>query len=105
MPRREPLSLLTTRLLAAARAHDWNALSATDRELRRQLPRLVAQGPWSTSERTALQRLEQAHSAALLGCRAAGDALQLRMTQLRSNHDGWLAYALENAPSNEEAYP
>lgn len=101
MPRRAQLSQMGMRLLGAARAHDWSALESIDRELGQQLPQLAAQGPWSSSERLALQTLRQAHAAALQACTTAGEAMARHIAQLRAGRDGWLAYALQDPPAHE----
>ena len=101
MPRRLQLAQMATRLLAAARARDWAALETIDRELSQQLPQLAAQGPWSAPERGALQSLSQAHAMALQACSTAGAALGQHIAQLRAGRDGWLAYALQDAPTHE----
>lgn len=100
VPRQERLAQMAAQLLHAAKAQDWAALEVADQTLAEQLPQLAAQGDWSAAERTVLQGLAQAHSAARNAAAAAGDALAERLAQLQSGRDGWLAYAM-----NESTYP
>jgi hypothetical protein len=105
MPRQQQLAQLATELLHAARAQEWERLQAADSALARELPQLAAQGPWTTTERSALQRLAQAHAVAMQLCADASQTLQQQINQVRESRDGWLAYALQDSPSMPEARP
>lgn len=105
MPRQQQLAQFATQLLHAARAQDWEQLQAADSALARELPRLATQGPWTTTERNALQRLAQAHAMAMQLCAEASQTLEQQINQVRESRDGWLAYALQDSPSMLEARP
>jgi hypothetical protein len=84
-------------LRAAAVAADWALLGEHANALAPRLRALAARGPWSAAERQALQRLRNAHDDAASAAAAASDQLALKLEQLRSNKDGWIAYAMHSA--------
>jgi len=83
-------------LRAAAAAADWALLGEHAHALAPRLRALAARGPWSAAERQALQRLRSEHDAAAAAACAASDYLALKLEQLRSNKDGWIAYAMHS---------
>lgn len=105
MSRQQQLVQMAVQILGAARARDWAALQAADRELARELPLLAAQGAWDASELGALERLGTAHAMAHGLCSEASQALEQQIAQLREGRDGWLAYALQDGASAYEARP
>jgi len=84
-------------LRSAADGGAWEQLGQMTRALAPQLDALAARGPLSPAERTALQRLREAHDHAAQAVAAAAGALSTRMDDMRANKDGWIAYALQNA--------
>ena len=94
MDRRATLLRLTAEFSGAGAAADWERLGTAARLLGAQLSTLAAQGPWSSAERSALALLRAAHAEAMAACAQALDALGARLDEMRSNKDGWIAYAL-----------
>lgn len=83
-------------LRAAAAAADWALLGQHVDALAPQLQALAARGPWSAAERQAVTRLRAAHDLAFAAAAAASGELAARLEQLRSNKDGWIAYAMHS---------
>ena len=81
---------------AAAAAADWSALGEHAHALAPRLQALAARGPWSAAERQALQRLRGAHDEAAAAAATASGELALKLEQLRSNKDGWIASAMHS---------
>jgi len=81
-------------LRTAAAGADWPLLGEHVNALAPRLHALAARGPWSAAERQALLGLRAAHAAAFEAAAAASDELAARLEQLRSNKDGWIAYAM-----------
>lgn len=81
---------------AAAAAADWARLGEHANALAPRLQALAARGPWSAAERQALQRLRSEHDAAAAAAAIASGELALKLEQLRSNKDGWIAYAMHS---------
>jgi hypothetical protein len=84
-------------LRSAADGAAWEQLAQMTRTLAPQLDALAAGGPLSSAERSALQRLREAHDHAAAAVAAAADALKHRMDDMRANKDGWIAYAMQEA--------
>jgi hypothetical protein len=84
-------------LRSAADGAAWEQLAQMTRALAPQLDALAAGGPLSSAERSALQRLREAHDHAADAVAAAADALKNRMDDMRANKDGWIAYAMQEA--------
>lgn len=84
-------------LRAAADEENWTRLAAAERQLRRQLPAMVAQKPWSQAERETLLALRQVHAAALQRCTEAKERLGQHLGEMQENKEGMLAYALHSA--------
>jgi hypothetical protein len=80
----------------AAAAADWTRLGEHANALAPQLQALAARGPWSPAERQALLRLRTAHDAAFEATAAASNELAARLEQLRTNKEGWAAYAMHS---------
>lgn len=96
MDRQYTIDALGADLAAAAASGDWSRLEALERTLASRLPALAARGPWSASERDALARLRAQHDAAEAACGGAALALAARLDEMRTNKEGWIAYALES---------
>lgn len=92
--RQAQLARLGDALQAAASRADWDRLGEQARVLLPALRGLAAQGPWTASERTALERVRAQHDAAAQGVAAAARALEPRLEEMRANKDGWIAYAM-----------
>jgi len=100
MDRSGAIDRLAGVLLEAGARADWELLGRAVRELGPRLQRLAAGQPWSAPERAALQRLRGAHDGAALQVGAASAGLQAQLEHMRSNKDGWMAYALAGEPKN-----
>jgi hypothetical protein len=83
-------------LRGAAAAADWALLGEHVDVLAPQLRALAARGPWNAGERQAVARLRAAHDMAFEAAAAASGELAARLEQLRSNKDGWIAYAMDS---------
>lgn len=83
-------------LSSAAVKADWALLGEHANALAPRLQALAARGPWNAAERQALQRLRGAHDDAAAAAATASDELALKLEQLRSNKDGWIAYAMHS---------
>lgn len=83
-------------LRSAAIKADWTLLGEHANALAPRLQALAARGPWSAAERQALQRLRSEHDAAAAAACEASDQIALKLEQLRSNKDGWIAYAMHS---------
>jgi hypothetical protein len=83
-------------LLTATAGADWARLDEHARALAPQLRALAGRGPWNAAERGALLRLRQAHDDAAQAAGAATDALAQKLEELRTNKDGWIAYAMHS---------
>lgn len=101
MDRQAQLAAIGAALQAAGADADWVRLGEQVRALPAQLRLLAAQGPWSAAERAALQRLRQSHEGAFDRVAGAAHALQERMHLMRSNEEGWLAYAMHSEPEDD----
>ncbi|HEY4066958.1 MAG TPA: hypothetical protein VGM74_08705 [Burkholderiaceae bacterium] len=86
---------LAQRLNAASAADDWSALAAIDRDLAAALPRSAGRGPGTAGERAAWTSLRQAHRSAQQRCGRESALLGERLSALRTNKEGWLAYAVQ----------
>jgi len=98
MDRSGAIDRLAGVLLDAGAREDWELLGRAVRELGPRLQRLAAQQPWSALERAALRRLRGAHDGAAVQVAAASGSLQAQLEQMRSNKEGWMAYALAGEP-------
>lgn len=94
--RQAQLKQLGDALQAAAAGADWTRLDEQARALGPVLQALAARGPWSAAERGALQRLRTQHDAAAQAAAGATRALGARLEELRTNKDGWIAYAMHS---------
>lgn len=93
MDRRPALLGWRQRLETALRSQDWEAVGRADREIATGLPGLAAAGSWSANEQNALEQLQASHSRARAQCDAALATLATQLDAMRSQRDGWLAYA------------
>jgi len=94
MDKSSTLLSIADSLRSAADGAAWEQLADTTRALAPQLEALAARGPLSQTERSALQRLREAHDYAAEAVNAAARSLHGRLEEMRSNKDGWLAYAM-----------
>lgn len=94
MDRQAALHAIGAELAAAGAARDWTRLDAAARALAPQLAALAESGPWSAAERAALAQLRASHGQAAAACAGAVQALGSRLEEMRTNKEGWIAYAL-----------
>lgn len=93
---------LTRRLSAAVRVADWDTVRVLDEELSRLLPTLSPAASWSHDLKVAMSSLRLLHRSALIQCAQASEDMAARLADMRTNKDGWLAYAA-NSEWNESA--
>jgi len=98
MDRSVAIDRLAGVLMDSGACADWELLERAVRELGPRLQRLAASGPWSAPEHAALTRLRSAHEGAARQAASAGDQLGAQLEQMRSNKEGWMAYALAGEP-------
>jgi hypothetical protein len=96
LTRQAQLTQLGDAFQAAAAGADWTRLSDQASALGPALQALAARGPWSAAERGALARLRSQHDAAAQAAASATRALGVRLDELRTNKDGWIAYAMHS---------
>ncbi|WP_239700460.1 hypothetical protein [Massilia sp. 9096] len=92
-------------LQAAARGADWDSLGHQVRALGPQLQALARLGPWSAPERAALTRLRRQHDDAAVAASDAARALGTRLEGIRSNQEGWVAYAMHSETESGASRP
>lgn len=97
MDRQRTLLVLAQKMRAAIAADDWKMLTAVNTLMAATLPAMAEQGRWTPAERAALTALRQLHEQAAARCGQSADALDTHLHSMRSNKEGWLAYALDNA--------
>ena len=86
---------LARRLDAATLASDWTTVAVLDRHVA-SLLRSIGHQPLSAQEDAALARLLHAHRQARERCAFASERMAAQLSEMRSNKDGWLAYAVSN---------
>lgn len=96
MDKRAQMMHMTRDLDLACAAADWQRLSELANALAPQLLAWSAAGALSGAERQALTRLRASHERAAAACATILDQLDVQLTALRDNKDGWLAYALSS---------
>jgi hypothetical protein len=96
MDRHKQLQQLRAALADAGTRRDWDRLSACVDGLAPRLAALAAAGPWNAAELAALAQLRAAHDQAALACGEAVRALAQNLDDMRTNKEGWIAYALGN---------
>jgi hypothetical protein len=96
MDRHKQLLQLRAALADASARRDWDRLGATVHMLAPRLTALAAAGPWNAAELAALAQLRTAHDQAALACDDAVRALAQNLDDMRTNKEGWIAYALGN---------
>lgn len=84
---------MSRRLESAAAAQDWAAVSSADREVAGLLRTANDRSALQPSERAALMSLRKVHDDALAQCIEAGERIAIRIAELGSSREGWLAYA------------
>jgi hypothetical protein len=85
---------------AAAAGADWDQLGEQARTLAPRLQALAARGPWSAAERGALQRLRTEYVDAASAVAESAQVLASRLEELRTNKEGWIAYAMHSETEN-----
>ena len=101
MKARHDMAALALRIEAAARANDWSALAAVDREVADVLRAVAKQGKRSAAERAALQQLREAHRVSRERCGTEAAHLGERLDDLRAHKEGWLAYSVSAFAADE----
>lgn len=86
---------LARRLDAATLASDWATVAVLDRHVAALL-RATGTQPLSAQEEAALTRLLHAHRQARERCAFATERMAAQLSEMRSNKDGWLAYAVSS---------
>lgn len=94
MARQADILAMAARLSSAAGNGDWTALAAANSALAPTLATLAAQGAWSEAERGALRTLRAAHQQAYRDCSEEKERLARRLSDMQTNKEGWIAYAL-----------
>lgn len=84
------------------RAANWEAVRELDAELRELLPTLGPSATWDHELKVAISSLQLLHRFALSQCAQASEDMAVRLAGMRTNKDGWLAYAA-NSEWNESA--
>ena len=84
-------------LRGAADGAAWDQVAQMTRALAPQLDAFATGAPLTGAERTALQRLREAHDHAFDAVGTAAQALKTCMDDMRANKDGWIAYAMHDA--------
>lgn len=84
---------LARRLDAATLSGDWVTVGVLDRHVAALLRALDARSLTSADEHVALNQLLKAHQQARTRCAEAAEQMAGRLNEMRSNKDGWLAYA------------
>jgi hypothetical protein len=102
---RHDTAALALRIDAAARANDWPALAAVDREVADVLRVIAKQGLRSTAEKAALQQLREAHRVSREICAGQAAHLGERLDELRARKEGWLAYSVSAFAADEASMP
>lgn len=90
---------LARRLDAATLAGDWAATAVLDRHVAALL-RNTGSRPLSAQEEAALARLLHAHRQARERCAFASERMAAQLSDMRSQKDGWLAYAVSSDELN-----
>jgi hypothetical protein len=78
----------------AADGADWKALEEAELKMGNELRRLARLGPLKENERKALLVLRSVHDKAALLCSEQKADVTQRMHDIRTNKEGWIAYAL-----------
>lgn len=90
---------LAAELTSAADGRDWPRLQAAARALPARLAELAGRGPLSSIEQGALQQLRAAHERASAAVDRAARDTQSALDDMHNNKEGWMAYALNDAPA------
>lgn len=93
MDRKTLLLSLAQRLAGAIDQRDWEGLRRIDAEMAAALPAILAAEPLSAGERHAALTLASMHQRGLQRCSEALADVDSRMRAMRSNREGWMAYA------------
>lgn len=94
MARRLAILAMATSLSEASARGDWQAMASVNGGMAAALAALAARGAWSAAERGALQTLREAHQRAYQNCSEEKERLGRRLSDMRTNKEGWIAYAL-----------
>lgn len=87
---------MAQKMSSATAAADWPQLAALNTLMGSALPAMAAQGAWSPAERAALAALRQLHLAAQHSCQLASAELSHHISDMQTNKEGWIAYALDS---------
>lgn len=99
MANRAKILALAGRLKHAADRQDWLAVAAIDREVATLVAALAAAERLSAGVQNAIDALHAVHAAARLGC----DAECVRLAELPTHREGWVAYGMNNESREEHA--
>lgn len=94
--RQRTLLSLAQKMHGAVDAEDWTMLTALNTLLASTLPQMASAGPWSAAEKAALSALHQVHQDAAHRCDLATAELGRKLSELQTNKEGLLAYALDS---------
>lgn len=87
---------LARRLDAATLTGDWVTVGVLDRHVAALLRTLDGRTLTAADEHVALNQLLKAHQQARTRCAEATEQIGSRLNEMRSNKDGWLAYAADS---------
>lgn len=99
MANRARILALAGRLKHAADRQDWPAVTDIDREVATLLTGLAAAERLSAGESSAIDALYKVHATARLAC----DAECVRLAELPTHREGWMAYGMNNESREEHA--
>lgn len=96
MPRQAAILALARALRDANAEGDWVKLAALDRHMGQELQAMAAQRPWSAAELRALRALQALHAAMYQQCSDTKERLGQHLSDLRTNKEGRMEYALHS---------
>ncbi len=102
MDRSSQISQYTLQLKRSSADGDWRALRKLDAEIATLLQRFL-RTTLSESERRALGELRRAHHEAFVRCQQSATALEARLSEMRTNRDGRIAYAIASELQEDPA--
>jgi hypothetical protein len=103
MDRYAQLMSIARNLMKASERGDWTLLQSVDRQLAELLTRRTEWGQWSQQEMMALAAVQRAHEQARERCVTETEAMRKRLSQIREQKTGWLAYAMNGEIAEERA--
>jgi len=96
MDRQQTLLKLAQQISTATAASDWKALEAVNTMMASALPTMAAQGRWTPAELAALTALRQMHDQSVLHCQQTSIEMSKHLSEMQTNKEGWIAYALDS---------